>query len=329
MTASCAHSLAPTARAVYDQQRDLLRLLDTGAVPLDVAKVFVCGDYGIGKTTLIETLTSQRHLKPDEQPPDEPDKPDERTAGIEVRHLTMGDDGSTAATPLASVSATSSQATAGPVASDSDSDDDSPTKRSKLSFSTFTCVRMAVFDFGGQPEFHVIHTLLVSDWTAAFVVCVDLSKSHEELRQSLWYWLRFIATRIKQSKETLFAAELEEHDVIDKRPRVILVGTKVDKCHKTHKLNTKDGSSQRLASCIHRVVSTFSPVLDVLTPECVISKLLQEPGRPLSCAQGDAVAALGRHQAAKARGAACCAARVCGTRQAEARRWKAGWAIGD
>ena len=130
------------------------------------------------------------------------------------------------------------------------------------------------FDFGGQPAFHVIHTLLVSDWTAAFVVCVDLSKSHEELRQSLWYWLRFIATRIKQSKETLFAAELEEHDVIDKRPRVILVGTKVDKCHKTHKLNTEDGSSQRLTRCIRNAISTFKSVLDVLTPECMI---------PLNC----------------------------------------------
>ena len=127
------------------------------------------------------------------------------------------------------------------------------------------------FDFGGQPAFHVIHTLLVSDWTAAFVVCVDLSKSHEELRQSLWYWLRFIATRIKQSKETLFAAELEEHDVIDKRPRVILVGTKVDKCHKTHKLNTEDGSSQRLASCVHNAVSTFSSVLNVVTSDRLIA----------------------------------------------------------
>ena len=240
-------------------------------MPLDVAKVFVCGDYGIGKTTLIETLTSQRHLKPDEQPPDEPDKPDERTAGIEVRHLTMGDDGSTAATPLASVSATSSQATAGPVASDSDSDDDSPTKRSKLSFSTFTCVRMAVFDFGGQPEFHVIHTLLVSDWTAAFVVCVDLSKSHEELKQSLWYWLRFIATRVKQSRETLFASELQDYDAIDKRPRVILVGTKVDKCHASHRLNTNDGSSQRLTSCVHTAGSTFGSVLNIVTSGSLIA----------------------------------------------------------
>ena len=133
---------------------------------------------------------------------------------------------------------------------------------------------LRVFDFGGQPAFHVMHTLLVSDWTAAFVVCVDLSKSHEELKQSLWYWLRFIATRVKQSRETLFASELQGPEGLDKRPRVILVGTKADKCHPSHRLNTEDGSSQRLASCIHSVVSTFSPVLDVLTPECVI---------PLNC----------------------------------------------
>ena len=143
-----------------------------------------------------------------------------------------------------------------------------------MTISAALTATLRVFDFGGQPAFHVMHTLLVSDWTAAFVVCVDLSKSHEELKQSLWYWLRFIATRVKQSRETLFASELQDPEGLDKRPRVILVGTKADKCHPSHRLNTEDGSSQRLASCIHSVVSTFSPVLDVLTPECVI---------PLNC----------------------------------------------
>ena len=51
--------LAASARTMYKQQRDLCRLLDTGAVPLDVAKVFMCGDYGVGKTTLLDTLASQ------------------------------------------------------------------------------------------------------------------------------------------------------------------------------------------------------------------------------------------------------------------------------
>ena len=130
---------------------------------------------------------------------------------------------------------------------------------------------LRVFDFGGQPAFHVMHTLLVSDWTAAFVVCVDLSKSHEELKQSLWYWLRFIATRVKQSRETLFASELQNHDAIDKRPRVILVGTKADKCHKSHKLNTKDGGSKRLRACLRKVASTFGSVLNIVTSKSLIA----------------------------------------------------------
>ena len=130
---------------------------------------------------------------------------------------------------------------------------------------------LRVFDFGGQPAFHVMHTLLVSDWTAAFVVCVDLSKSNEELRQSLWYWLQFIATRVKQSRETLFASELQDHDAIDKRPRVILVGTKADKCHKSHKLNTKDGGSKRLRACLRKVASTFGSVLNIVKSENFIA----------------------------------------------------------
>ena len=130
---------------------------------------------------------------------------------------------------------------------------------------------LRVFDFGGQPAFHVMHTLLVSDWTAAFVVCVDLSKSHGELRQSLWYWLRFIATRVKQSREPLPASELQDHDDTDKRPRVVLVGTKADKCHALHRLNTENGSSKRLASCIRNAVSTFGSVLNIVTSERLIA----------------------------------------------------------
>ena len=215
-------------------------------MPLDVAKVFVCGDQGIGKTTLIETLTSQRHLEAHEQPPDEPDKPDERTAGIKLSQLNL-------------------------ICGDAEGSVEQPVKRPKMAIPAAPTATLRVFDFGGQPAFHVIHTLLVSDWTAAFVVCVDLSKSHEELKQSLWYWLRFIATRVKQSRETLFASELQDYDAIDKRPRVILVGTKADKCHASHGLNTKDGSTRRLAGCIHNAVSAFSSVLNVVTSESLIA----------------------------------------------------------
>ena len=220
------------ARAVYNHKRSLLRLFDTGTVPLDVAKVVVCGNYGIGKTTLIKTLETSRHRRQIFQPKDRPDKPSERTAGIHVSEFQLRH-----------------------------------SKRTK----TTTPITLRVFDFGGLPAFHVIHTLLVLDWTAAFVVCVDLSKSNEELRQSLWYWLRFIATRVKQSRETLFASELQDDNVMDKRPRVILVGTKADKCHASHGLNTKDGSTRRLAGCIHNAVSAFSSVLNVVTSESLIA----------------------------------------------------------
>ena len=86
---SSAAGLTPTARAVYDQYRDLLRLLDTGAVPLDVAKVFVCGDYGIGKTTLIKTLETSRHRASLFQPRDRPDTPSERTQGVQMKQLRL------------------------------------------------------------------------------------------------------------------------------------------------------------------------------------------------------------------------------------------------
>ena len=220
------------ARAVYNHKRSLLRLFDTGTVSLDVAKVVVCGNYGIGKTTLIKTLETSRHRRQIFQPKDRPDKPSERTAGIHVSEFQLRH-----------------------------------SKRTK----TTTPITLRVFDFGGLPAFHVIHTLLVLDWTAAFVVCVDLSKSHEDLKQSLWYWLRFIATRVKQSRETLFASELQDYDAIDKRPRVILVGTKADKCHDSHRLNTEDGSSQRLASCIHNAISTFGPMLNIVTSESLVA----------------------------------------------------------
>ena len=220
------------ARAVYNHKRSLLRLFDTGTVPLDVAKVVVCGNYGIGKTTLIKTLETSRHRRQIFQPKDRPDKPSERTAGIHVSEFQLRH-----------------------------------SKRTK----TTTPITLRVFDFGGLPAFHVIHTLLVLDWTAAFVVCVDLSKSHEDLKQSLWYWLRFIATRVKQSREPLFASELQDYDAIDKRPRVVLVGTKADKCHKSHKLNTEDGSSRRLRVCLRKVVSTFGSVLNIVKSENFIA----------------------------------------------------------
>ena len=58
---------------------------------------------------------------------------------------------------------------------------------------------------------------------------------------------------------------------MDKRPRVILVGTKADKCHKSHKLNTKDGGSKRLRACLRKVASTFGSVLNIVTSKSLIA----------------------------------------------------------
>merc|ERR1719326_2575269 len=136
---------------MYKQQLDLCRLLDTGAVPLDVAKVFMCGDYGVGKTTLLDTLASQRHLEAHEQPPDEPDRPDERTAGIQVSQLNLthsqngcSDDASssssggatatTQATAQATVQATQAQAQA-----------------TQAQAQAAITAMLRVFDFGNSP----------------------------------------------------------------------------------------------------------------------------------------------------------------------------------
>ena len=230
-----APSFAEMPAILAEEKTQGLQLLfKTGTKLLDTAKVFVCGDNGIGKTSLIKTLDTGRHLDAHEQPPDEPDKPDERTAGIRLSQLSL-----------------------------------SHTHENGEGEGQDATLR--VFDFGGQPEFHVMHTLLVSDWTAAFVVCVDLSKSHEKLKQRLWYWLRFIATRVKQSKEMLFASEVKDYDAIDKRPRVILVGTKADKCHTSHTLTTEDGSCTRLAACVHSIVSAFSAMLNIMTSERLVA----------------------------------------------------------
>ncbi|EGD78403.1 hypothetical protein PTSG_09099 [Salpingoeca rosetta] len=181
-----------SAKAAYQDQLDLLKLLETGSVPLETAKVFVCGDYGIGKTTMIKSLDSDDHEPQSqaEQPPNDPDRPDERTPGIRVCDMKLQD--------------TTSQGNEGGNAAS-----------------------LRVYDFGGQLAYNAIHTLMMSDRFAAFVVCVDLSQPEQHVKDRASYWLQFICTRLKQGIAAATAtAGVDAMEEV--KPRVVIVGTKRD-----------------------------------------------------------------------------------------------------
>ncbi|EGD80081.1 hypothetical protein PTSG_10355 [Salpingoeca rosetta] len=181
----------------YEEQLRLLKLLETGAMPLDTAKVFVCGDYGIGKTTLIRSLRGAGYLHAVSTyffaPANDPDRPNERTPGIQLSKLNLH-----------------AHANSG---------------RGRGSEHTVASLR--VYDFGGQLAYHVIHTLMMSDRFAAFVVCVDLSQPALRVTQRANYWLQFICTRLQQgvAADTATAGGGIAAEV---KPRVVIVGTKKD-----------------------------------------------------------------------------------------------------
>ncbi|EGD78593.1 hypothetical protein PTSG_09285 [Salpingoeca rosetta] len=182
-----------SAKAAYQDRLDLLRLLETGSVPLETAKVFVCGDYGIGKTTMIESLPGslfRRFTRTIFQPANDPDRSNERTPGIRVCEMKLKD--------------TTSQG--------SDGDN---------------AASLRVYDFGGQLAYHVIHTLMMSDRFAAFVVCVDLSEPKEHVKERANYWLQFICTRLQQGIAAA-TATADGGAMEEVKPRVVIAGTKRD-----------------------------------------------------------------------------------------------------
>ncbi|EGD81006.1 hypothetical protein, variant [Salpingoeca rosetta] len=194
-------------RKLASRTQELKALLEHGSVPLSTAKVFVCGHYGIGKTTLINTLQSSPHVintmvRRRRKTYDEPDRPDQRTPGVEMHNFALKRGGSSG-----SVSLTPSPAGAAGGTEDSSGHE-----------TTLPSCKLRVYDFAGQTEYHVVHELLFADHNAVFVVCVDLSKDMANVEEAVLYWLRFIKTRLHQ------AVHRSPHP-----PHVFIVGTKADK----------------------------------------------------------------------------------------------------
>ncbi|EGD77422.1 hypothetical protein PTSG_08520 [Salpingoeca rosetta] len=101
----------------------------------------------------------------------------------------------------------------------------------KQSHSSDDTASLHVYDFGGSRAYHVIHTLMMSDRFAAFVVCVDLSQPEEHVKERANYWLQFICTRLKQGIAAATATAGDD-ETEDTKPRVVIVGTKRDLARK-------------------------------------------------------------------------------------------------
>ncbi|EGD77637.1 hypothetical protein PTSG_08728 [Salpingoeca rosetta] len=232
-----------SAKAAYQEQLDLLKLLETGSVPLETAKVFVCGDYGIGKSTMIKSLPGslfRRFTRTIFQPANDPDRRNERTPGIRVCEMKLKD--------------TTSQGNDGDNAAS-----------------------LRVYDFGGQLAYHVIHTLMMSDRFAAFVVCVDLSEPKEHVKERANYWLQFICTRLQQgmAAASATAGGGETEDAMEEvKPRVLIVGTKRDLARKK-RLVDANGQPPWGAAMVAHLQHTFGSIIDI-----------QATLTPLNCHQG-------------------------------------------
>ncbi|EGD75450.1 hypothetical protein PTSG_06523 [Salpingoeca rosetta] len=211
---SAINSALKRNKQLAARTEELVALLEHGSVPLSTAKVFVCGHYGIGKTTLINTLQSapkffNTMVRRRRKTYDEPDRPDQRTPGIEMYDFAL-----TRGKSSGSVSLTPSPTGAAGGSEDSSSHE-----------TTLPPCKLRVYDFAGQVEYHVVHELLFADHNAVFVVCVDVSKAMANVEASVLYWLRFIKTRLHQ------AVHRSAHP-----PHVFIVGTKADKPHEHNTL---------------------------------------------------------------------------------------------
>ncbi|EGD76947.1 hypothetical protein PTSG_07288 [Salpingoeca rosetta] len=211
---SAINSALRRNKKLAPRMQELNALLEYGSVPLSTAKVFVCGHFGIGKTTLIKTLQSSPHVfntmvRRRRKTYDEPDRPDQRTPGIEMHNFALKRGRSSGSVSL----------TPSPVNAAEGSEDSSRHE------TALPPCKLRVYDFAGQVEYHVVHELLFADHNAVFVVCVDLSKDMANVEESVLYWLRFIKTRLHQ------AVHRSPHP-----PHVFIVGTKADKPHEHNTL---------------------------------------------------------------------------------------------
>ncbi|EGD77569.1 hypothetical protein PTSG_08667 [Salpingoeca rosetta] len=180
--------------------------------------VFVCGDQGTGKSTLVRSLqVIGTPYDPQQSSRDEADRPDERTVGVELRRVRIPAPNMPAPAldevgfGQRGAAALFSGATLG-----SGEDANHPAN-----------CDLHVFDFAGTAEYHVAHELMLSDHNAVFVVCVALSTDFNTFRSSLYRWLRFIKTRLHQAAA---------HSSHAPPPKVIVVGTRADQPHPGHRL---------------------------------------------------------------------------------------------
>ncbi|EGD79567.1 hypothetical protein PTSG_13043 [Salpingoeca rosetta] len=218
----------PTAKTAYQEQIQLLKSLQPGPIPLETAKVFMCGDYGIGKTTMIESLAGsyfRQLLFAAWQPRDDPDRPNERTPGIRVCEMKLQDTTSHTSDEVAS---------------------------------------LRVYDFGGQWAYHVIHTLMMSDRFAAFVVCVDLSQPEQHVKEHVNYWLRFICTRLQQGVAAA-TATADGDGIENTKPRVLIVGTKRDLAFQKTLVDER-GQPPWGAAMVAHLKRTFGGIVDIQDP---------------------------------------------------------------
>ncbi|EGD78474.1 hypothetical protein PTSG_09169 [Salpingoeca rosetta] len=156
------------------------------------------------------------------QPANEPDRAEERTPGIKVCDMVIRDRGSGEADEVAS---------------------------------------LRVYDFGGQLAYHVIHTLMMSDRLAAFVVCVDLSQREQHVKERANYWLQFICTRLQQGMAAA-ANSIGAAPMTEVKPRVIIVGTKKDLAYKNNLVDA-DGHPTWGKAMMADLQDTFGHIIDI------------------------------------------------------------------
>ena len=94
---------------------------------------------------------------------------------------------------------------------------------------------MILYDFAGQPEFYSSHFAVMENVMrkspVIFINVVDLSKSNEEIKRSVYYWMNFIENA---------CARLEE------KSHVLMVGSHSDQLKKGE-LEEKNGLLKRIA----------------------------------------------------------------------------------
>lgn len=139
--------------------------LARGLAKLNRARLYLCGDPTVGKTTLAGSLNFGQ-LPPHAAP-------GKSTQGISVFTADL---------------APSAQPDSSPGA------------------------LFSVWDFAGQQDYHVSHSLFVEPEAAVFLVLCDLTKGVAAVEKQARYWLRYICTQTGRRQ----------------KPQVVLVGTHAD-----------------------------------------------------------------------------------------------------